>query len=288
MRIEETIAIDAPAEEIWEIVTDPAQYAPVRPHDHPLGARGRQGAAGSARATRCACRSARPRSAASSRSSSGTSAATWRGTASRASTSAAAGGCGGQEDGTTRVSLRLSYQAPGGLLGTVSDRLSVAHRPRQPAPDAREPQGDDRRRGNEFEGGSVQPGRVHRPGGGDRDAWRSTSGLARPSRPDKLVRALTPVRPARPDAGRRLHDERDPAPERDGDRRRARARSRSARCTTRTNALANAWLDAGLGEGDGVAIMCRNHRGFVEATVAASKLGAARALPQHGVRRRRS
>jgi len=42
----------------------------------------------------------------------------------------------------------------------------------------------------------------------------------------------------------------------------------------RTNALANAWRAAGIGEGDGVAIMCRNHRGFVEATVACSKLGA--------------
>src|SRR3954447_16468675 len=42
----------------------------------------------------------------------------------------------------------------------------------------------------------------------------------------------------------------------------------------RTNALAHALGDAGLNEGDGVAIMCRNHRGFVEATVACSKLGA--------------
>ena len=42
----------------------------------------------------------------------------------------------------------------------------------------------------------------------------------------------------------------------------------------RTNALAHAWRDAGLAEGDGVAILCRNHRGFVEATVACSKLGA--------------
>jgi acyl-CoA synthetase (AMP-forming)/AMP-acid ligase II len=42
----------------------------------------------------------------------------------------------------------------------------------------------------------------------------------------------------------------------------------------RTNALAHALSDAGVGEGDGVAIMCRNHRGFVEATVACSKLGA--------------
>jgi acyl-CoA synthetase (AMP-forming)/AMP-acid ligase II len=42
----------------------------------------------------------------------------------------------------------------------------------------------------------------------------------------------------------------------------------------RTNALANSWRQAGIGPGDGVAIMCRDHRGFIEATVAASKLGA--------------
>jgi acyl-CoA synthetase (AMP-forming)/AMP-acid ligase II len=42
----------------------------------------------------------------------------------------------------------------------------------------------------------------------------------------------------------------------------------------RTNALANEMRAAGIKEGDGVAIMCRNHRGFVEATVACSKLGA--------------
>jgi len=42
----------------------------------------------------------------------------------------------------------------------------------------------------------------------------------------------------------------------------------------RTNALARELARAGIGEGDGVAIMCRNHRGFVEATVACSKLGA--------------
>jgi acyl-CoA synthetase (AMP-forming)/AMP-acid ligase II len=43
---------------------------------------------------------------------------------------------------------------------------------------------------------------------------------------------------------------------------------------TRTNALAHALSDAGIVEGDGVGIMCRNHRGFVEATIAVSKLGA--------------
>ena len=43
---------------------------------------------------------------------------------------------------------------------------------------------------------------------------------------------------------------------------------------TRTNALAHALSDAGLVEGDGVGVMCRNHRGFIEATIALSKLGA--------------
>jgi fatty-acyl-CoA synthase len=42
----------------------------------------------------------------------------------------------------------------------------------------------------------------------------------------------------------------------------------------RTNALAHELRAAGIEEGDGVAIMCRDHRGFVEATVACSKLGA--------------
>ena len=42
----------------------------------------------------------------------------------------------------------------------------------------------------------------------------------------------------------------------------------------RSNALARALAGQGVGEGDGVAIMCRNHHGFIEATLAISKLGA--------------
>jgi acyl-CoA synthetase (AMP-forming)/AMP-acid ligase II len=42
----------------------------------------------------------------------------------------------------------------------------------------------------------------------------------------------------------------------------------------RTNALAHALRADGIGVGDGVGIMCRNHRGFVDAYVACSKLGA--------------
>jgi len=42
----------------------------------------------------------------------------------------------------------------------------------------------------------------------------------------------------------------------------------------RTNALARSLAAMGVGCGDGVGIMCRNHRGFIEATLAAAKLGA--------------
>src|SRR5207247_10880820 len=42
----------------------------------------------------------------------------------------------------------------------------------------------------------------------------------------------------------------------------------------RSNALAQGLAAEGVGEGDGIAVMCRNHRGFIEATLAISKLGA--------------
>src|SRR3954447_24254410 len=42
----------------------------------------------------------------------------------------------------------------------------------------------------------------------------------------------------------------------------------------RSNAIANAWRADGIGPGDNVALMVRNHRGWVEAVVACSKLGA--------------
>jgi fatty-acyl-CoA synthase len=42
----------------------------------------------------------------------------------------------------------------------------------------------------------------------------------------------------------------------------------------RSNALADSLRKHGVGPGHGVAIMCRNHRGFVDASIAAAKLGA--------------
>src|SRR5207302_6394073 len=43
---------------------------------------------------------------------------------------------------------------------------------------------------------------------------------------------------------------------------------------SRSNALANAWREHGLKPEEGVAILARNHRGFLESVFAAAKCGA--------------
>src|SRR5947209_17622219 len=87
------------------------------------------------------------------------------------------------------------------------------------------------------------------------------AGVFRPGRPDRVVRALAALgrfgptlaagymstAAARPDAAAVI-DERGVLSFEEVD--------------LRTNALAHALAGNGVGEGDGVAIMCRNHRGF--------------------------
>jgi acyl-CoA synthetase (AMP-forming)/AMP-acid ligase II len=99
------------------------------------------------------------------------------------------------------------------------------------------------------------------------------AGLVRPQRPDTLARLLqilvrwgaTPAAAAAAGATRYpdeigLIDELGDLTFRD--------------IQARSNALANALSDRGVVEGDGIAILARNHRYFVETTIAASKLGA--------------
>ncbi|HVP02418.1 MAG TPA: acyl-CoA synthetase [Solirubrobacteraceae bacterium] len=99
------------------------------------------------------------------------------------------------------------------------------------------------------------------------------AGLVRPERPDRLVRALDVLRRwgptvaagysagaiRRPDAVA-LVDERGTLTFSEVDR--------------RTNALARALAARGVRAGDGVAVLARNHRWFVDASVAIGKLGA--------------
>jgi fatty-acyl-CoA synthase len=99
------------------------------------------------------------------------------------------------------------------------------------------------------------------------------TGMFVPTRPDRVLRSLAALRrwgatPAGAYAGAasRYPQRLALADERGG--------LTFAQVHRRTNALANELARAGVREGDGVAIMCRNHRGLVETTIACSKLGA--------------
>jgi len=99
------------------------------------------------------------------------------------------------------------------------------------------------------------------------------TGIVRPERPDKGLRALGAVRRWGPSSPAAFLSGTIRFPDRPAviDERGA-VTFRDAH--ERTNALAHQLRQAGIGEADNVAIMCRNHRGFVEATVACAKLGA--------------
>jgi acyl-CoA synthetase (AMP-forming)/AMP-acid ligase II/uncharacterized membrane protein len=184
--------------------------------------------------------------------------------------------------GRTEVTLRLSYQAPGGFLATVADRASaplVARRLRDSlhnlkrelekeeglAPTSQAGAGgagQALRRSAETAGQALEAARVfHR------------AGLLAPIRPDRILRAGVGLWRfgSTPAAGYSAAAAR--APDRTAIVDEAGELS-FADVHRRTNSLAHALTDAGIGEGDGVAIMCRDHRYFVEATVAVSKLGA--------------
>jgi acyl-CoA synthetase (AMP-forming)/AMP-acid ligase II len=99
------------------------------------------------------------------------------------------------------------------------------------------------------------------------------AGVLRPVRPDKLARTMRELArwgtsPAAGISNAAINFPREAAVEDE-------AGSLSfLELHRRSNALARGLRDTGIRERDGVAIMCRNHRGFLEATLACSKLGA--------------
>lgn len=99
------------------------------------------------------------------------------------------------------------------------------------------------------------------------------TGMIAPVRPDRAVRAIVALRRwgPTPAAAYAVSAVRYPEREAIVDE---RGTLTFAEVDRRTNALARALSRAGVGEQDGVAIMCRNHRGFIEAAVACAKLGA--------------
>jgi acyl-CoA synthetase (AMP-forming)/AMP-acid ligase II len=175
------------------------------------------------------------------------------------------------EDGRTRVALRLSYGAPGGVLAMIADRVSAPMVARNLEATLENLRREVEGESDVSEKGLSLPGRVLYDLGSLRIL--AEAGVIRPIRPDRLFRVgLALARFGRsPAAGAialaqqypnepMVVDELGTLAFRDVD--------------IRTNALAHAFSDAGIVEGDGVGIMARNHRGFIEATIALSKLGA--------------
>jgi fatty-acyl-CoA synthase len=179
------------------------------------------------------------------------------------------------DDGRTKVTLRLSWDAPG-LLGTVADRLGapmVARTLERTLQNLALELEDEEVR-EDVSGDETTrslPGSIAYQLGSVRVL--AEAGIIRPIRPDRLWGVLRTLQKwgRSPAAGAislaaRFPDETMIVDE---------LGTLSFReVDERTNALAHALSDAGLVEGDGVGIMARNHRGFIEATIALSKLGA--------------
>jgi acyl-CoA synthetase (AMP-forming)/AMP-acid ligase II len=99
------------------------------------------------------------------------------------------------------------------------------------------------------------------------------TGMVKPVRPDRAARAIAALHRWGPTPAAAYAASAARYPEREAivDE---RGTLTFAEVERRTNALARGLRRAGVTEQDDVAIMCRNHRGFIEATVACAKLGA--------------
>jgi fatty-acyl-CoA synthase len=171
----------------------------------------------------------------------------------------------------TRLMMRISYGAPGALLGTLAELLSVpqvrASIKRSLENVKREAEGTER---PPPRGPSLPARLLHEID----NAWiLAKSGMVAPMRPDRAARiALIATRwGVSPAAGVLVGAVRHP--------------NRSmviddfgslnySEVDRRSNAVANALRARGIEAGDRVGLMCRDHRGFVEAVLAVGKLGA--------------
>jgi fatty-acyl-CoA synthase len=177
-----------------------------------------------------------------------------------------------QEDGTTKVTLRLSYHSPGGILAAVTDQISARIVRRNVEESLEQLRGlleGETVSKNETQVGlltmavnKLQSARV-----------LANAGFVRPERPDRLLRTLQTLRRwgPTPAAGFASSAIRYPSETAVIDELGMLTFEEVHR---RSNALASSLSDAGVLEGQLVGVMCRNHRGFVEAVVALSKLGA--------------
>jgi acyl-CoA synthetase (AMP-forming)/AMP-acid ligase II/uncharacterized membrane protein len=173
--------------------------------------------------------------------------------------------------GRTRLELRFSYGAPGPLLGTIAELVSrgeVSRLVQQWLTGVKaEAEGTEM---PALGSGPGLPGRLLHEAGNVLILARA--GIVAPMRPDKVARiGLAAARwgasvATGVVAGTVRHPERPMLIDELGT-------LTYGEVDERTNAIANGLLEAGVGAGDRVGLMCRDHRGFVEAAAAVGKIG---------------
>jgi acyl-CoA synthetase (AMP-forming)/AMP-acid ligase II len=176
------------------------------------------------------------------------------------------------EPGVSRVTLRIAYQSPGGLTGLVADRLASG----QVRKNVRRTLGDLRDRFQGDNAASRSPG-LGSPAGFIAHQVRAAAvlggaGVLRPVRPGRLVGAALGLHrwglslPGGYAMDAALHPDDVAIIDEAGE-------LTFADVDRRTSALAAGFARAGMREGDRVAVLCRNHRGIIEASAALGKLG---------------
>ncbi len=271
MRVEQTILVDAPREEVWELIKDPAEYDGLldwvttsEPQDSD-----RRPEIGARYEMRVRVGSANVGGLVEIVEYYECCDIVWTsvtGVEQRGRLRVRSNG-----DGRTRLTMRMSYGAPGVLWGTLAELLSgpqISGSVKRSLENVkREAEGTER---PPLGGPSIPRRLLHELD----NVWiLAKRGLLAPMRPDKVARiALIGARwGASPAVGVLIGAVRHP------DRTMIIDELGSltyADVDRRSNALANALKEKGIGAGDRVGLMCRDHRGFVEALVGVTKLGA--------------
>src|SRR3954453_23558761 len=273
MRVEETIELFAPCEDVWDVITDPETYTTILAGITRFDVEGpKQRGLGARYAMRMHVGSAEVGGLVEVVEFDSPSDMAW--TSVMGLDHRVRWRLREQDGGSTRGTFRLSYQSPGTLLGTVADYVSspmVENNLRESLERLKaEIEGEEMAENDSP--GLLDRARLLVGQGAHTVKTLAEAGLIRPERPDKTVRALlqiqrwgyTPAAGYAANASRYGND--DAIIDELG-------RLTCAEEHDRTNRLANAWSDAGIVEGDSIGVMCRNHRYFIETVVAASKMG---------------
>ncbi|HSD76470.1 MAG TPA: AMP-binding protein, partial [Solirubrobacteraceae bacterium] len=273
MRVERHVSIDAPADDVWRRVGDPARYPRFMPD-----------------VTRCEPVEAgdhdhdhddRPRFRITVRVGAVELGSTIAVTASRPGRELRWESVAGvrqrgawhlaeHPDGTTTVTLTVEYHAPHGLLGAFADPAAVPLLHRSTGAWLTRLKADVEGRARP----SAMTAAVTAAGEAAYDATvLSRAGLVVPSRPTRLLRAGLTLARRRisPATGYAVAAALHPGDAAVVDE---RGTLTFAELDRSADALARRLAEAGVGPGGALAVLCRNHRGFVQATLAASRLGA--------------